>query len=36
MFNCLIEEVVGEMKRAYSGQHQGGRVSSDGEVEVQN
>ena len=36
MFNVLIEEVTGEMKRSYSGQHQGGRVTSDGKQEVQN
>ncbi len=36
MFNVLIEEVTGEIKRSYSGQHQGGRVASDGKAEVQN
>jgi deoxycytidine triphosphate deaminase len=36
MFNVEFEPVVGELKRAYSGQHQGGRVSSGGELEIQN
>jgi deoxycytidine triphosphate deaminase len=36
MFNVEYEPVVGELKRAYSGQHQGGRVTSQGEKEVQN
>ena len=35
MFNVLFEEVVGEIKRSYSGQHQGGRVSG-GVTETQN
>ena len=36
MFNIEYEPVIGEIKRAYSGQHQGGRVTSQGEKEVQN
>lgn len=36
MFNVLIQEVTGEISRAYSGQHQGGRVTSDGKKETQN
>ena len=36
MFNVEFEPVFGEIARAYSGQHQGGRVTSDGEKEVQN
>jgi len=36
MFNVEFEPVVGEIKRAYSGQHQGGRVTSHGVSEVQN
>ncbi|MDP2673089.1 MAG: hypothetical protein Q8O84_04720 [Nanoarchaeota archaeon] len=36
MFNVEFEPVIGEIKRAYSGQHQGGRVTSDGKKEVQN
>jgi deoxycytidine triphosphate deaminase len=36
MFNIEFEPVVGDLKRAYSGQHQGGRVTSDGETETQN
>jgi len=35
MFNVLFEEVTGEIKRSYSGQHQGGRVSG-GVTETQN
>ena len=36
MFNIEYEPVVGEIKRTYSGQYQGGRVTSSGEKEVQN
>jgi len=36
MFNIIFEPVIGELKRTYSGQHQGGRISSQGEFEVQN
>ena len=36
MFNIEYEPVVGDIKRAYSGQHQGGRITSDGQKEVQN
>tara|TARA_Y100000310_G_scaffold212867_1_gene213745 strand:+ start:2709 stop:3302 length:594 start_codon:yes stop_codon:yes gene_type:complete len=36
MFNIEYESVIGEINRTYSGQHQGGRVTSSGEKEVQN
>ena len=36
MFNIEYEPVIGDIKRAYSGQHQGGRVTSQGEKETQN
>lgn len=36
MFNIEYEPVLGDLKRAYSGQHQGGRVTSRGQKEVQN
>jgi len=36
MFSVEYEAVVGDIKRAYSGQHQGGRVTSDGKKEIQN
>jgi len=36
MFNIVFEPVIGEIKRTYSGQHQGGRITSQGEVEKQN
>nr|MBI4156437.1 hypothetical protein [Candidatus Woesearchaeota archaeon] len=36
MFSVEYEAVVGEIKRAYSGQHQGGRVTSGGKIEIQN
>jgi deoxycytidine triphosphate deaminase len=36
MFNVEYEVVVGEIGRAYSGQHQGGRVTSGGKSEIQN
>lgn len=36
MFNIEFEPVVGDLKRAYSGQHQGGRVTSSGISEFQN
>lgn len=36
MFNIEFEPVIGEIKRAYSGQHQGGRVTSQGKKEIQN
>lgn len=35
MFNIEYEVVVGDIARAYSGQHQSGRVTSGGEKEVQ-
>ena len=35
MFNVVFEPVFGKIERAYSGQHQGGRVTSGGEEEVQ-
>jgi len=36
MFSIEYEPVLGEIKRAYSGQHQGGRVTSQGQKEIQN
>ena len=36
MFSVEYVAVVGDIKRAYSGQHQGGRVTSNGKIEVQN
>jgi|SRR3989344_8187131 len=36
MFSVEYCAVVGDIKRSYSGQHQGGRVSSQGQVEIQN
>ena len=36
MFNIEFEAVLGDIKRAYSGQHQGGRVTSGGQTEIQN
>lgn len=36
MFSVEYEAVVGDIKRAYSGQHQGGRITSDGNMEKQN
>lgn len=36
MFNVEYEPVFGDIKRAYSGQHQGGRVTSQGKAEKQN
>ena len=36
MFNIEYEPVIGDLKRAYSGQHQGGRITSGGQKEVQN
>ncbi len=36
MFNIEFEVVIGEIKRTYSGQHQGGRTSSMGREEIQN
>ncbi len=36
MFKIYWEAVSGEIKRAYTGQHQGGRFTSQGEKEVQN
>ena len=35
LFNLVFHGVVGELKRPYSGQHQGGRTTSQGETEVQ-
>ena len=32
MFNIEFEPVIGEIKRVYSGQHQGGRVTSGGKI----
>ena len=36
MFNIEFEVVVGNIKRAYDGQHQGGRITSGGKKEIQN
>ena len=36
MFSVEFHATVGDINRAYSGQHQGGRVTSGGETEVQN
>lgn len=36
MFSIEYVAVIGDIKRAYSGQHQGGRVTSGGRTEVQN
>ena len=36
MFSVEYEAVIGDIKRAYSGQHQGGRVTSGGKKEIQN
>ena len=36
MFIVEYEVVVGDIKRTYTGQHQGGRVTSQGEKETQN
>lgn len=36
MFNVEYEPVIGDIKRSYSGQHQGGRVTSGGKSETQN
>ncbi len=35
MFKIYWEPVIGDIKRTYSGQHQGGRVTSQGEMEKQ-
>jgi deoxycytidine triphosphate deaminase len=36
MFSIEYVAVIGDIKRAYSGQHQGGRVTSGGQKEIQN
>tara|TARA_Y100000310_G_scaffold344356_1_gene456708 strand:+ start:5583 stop:6164 length:582 start_codon:yes stop_codon:yes gene_type:complete len=36
MFKLVFEPVIGEIRRVYSGQHQGGRITSEGKEEVQN
>ena len=36
MFKIYWEPVIGDIKRAYSGQHQDGRITSQGEKEIQN
>ena len=36
MFKLVFEPVIGEIKRTYSGQHQGGRMTSQGKTEKQN
>jgi dUTP pyrophosphatase len=35
MFKLVFEPVIGEIKRTYGGQHQGGRMTSGGEEEKQ-
>ena len=35
MFNIIFEPIIGEIKRAYSGQHNKGRITSQGEEELQ-
>jgi deoxycytidine triphosphate deaminase len=35
MFKILWEPVIGDIKRVYSGQHQGGRTTSQGDLEKQ-
>ena len=35
MFKIYWEPVIGDIKRTYSGQHQGGRMTSQGEIEKQ-
>jgi len=36
MFDIQYEPVIGEIARVYSGQHQGGRLTSQGKTETQN
>ena len=36
MFNIEFEVVIGDIKRIYSGQQQGGRITSGGQQEIQN
>jgi deoxycytidine triphosphate deaminase len=36
MFDIEFEPIIGEIKRTYSGQHQGGRMTSGGRKETQN
>jgi deoxycytidine triphosphate deaminase len=36
MFSIEYVAVIGDIKRTYSGQHQGGRVTSGGQKEIQN
>ena len=35
MFKILWHPVIGDIGRAYTGQHQGGRSTSQGEIEIQ-
>ncbi|MEK6840901.1 MAG: hypothetical protein AABX79_03030 [Nanoarchaeota archaeon] len=35
MFNLVFEAVIGDINRPYTGQHQGGRVTSEGKEEKQ-
>jgi len=35
MFNVVFEAVIGDINRPYTGQHQGGRVTSQGKSETQ-
>lgn len=36
MFKIYWQTVLGDIERVYSGQHQGGRTTSDGKIETQN
>ena len=36
MFNLVYHAVLGDIDRPYSGQHQGGRITSQGSTERQN
>jgi len=36
MFKIYFEPILGDIRRTYSGQHQGGRTTSQGKVEKQN
>ena len=35
MFNLVYHVILGRLKRPYSGQHQGGRITSGGKIEIQ-
>ena len=36
MFNVVFDTAIGKIKRAYEGQWNNGRVSTDGKTETQN